>query len=50
MNSAPALEHDRQTYEHHIFAIAASSISSKLCMVVEDVVPIIKKYNHFSIQ
>jgi len=39
--------------KHHIFAPTADarcSISPKLCMVVELVVPIIKGVNHFSIQ
>ena len=42
-----------QTYKHHIFtptAGARCSISPKLCMAVELVVPILRVENHFSIQ
>ena len=43
----------KQTYKHNIFALTAGarcSISPKLCMVVQFVVPILKGDNHFSIQ
>ena len=52
MNSAPALERNRQKNKRHIFAPTAGvrcSISPKLCIVIEDVVPVLKDH-HFSLQ
>ena len=48
-----AWQTSKQTYKHHLFtptAGARSSISPKFSLVIEDVVPIIKGGNHFSIQ
>jgi len=55
LNYVPHAQADqaRHTQKHHIFAPTAgalSFISPKLCMVIDDVVSILKGANHYSIQ